>query len=163
MNYTKIQNDIIKDLIKYPGERESHKRFFIGLARYKSNNNDFIAVLTQVSIYLIPIDNFYLDFEKITAKCKDFTPSIEKMLDIKKDTQLVFKSDKTINVDKWTVNIFTGDDLELFINKKYLAYFKDDNCYFRASDPRKALLIYSNVSDDLIGYILPINPNYIKK
>ena len=85
------------------------------------------------------------------------------MLNTEKNTQLVFKSDKTISVDKWTVNIFTGDDLELFINKKYLAYFKDDNCYFRASDPRKALLIYSNVSDDLIGYILPINPPAIKK
>lgn len=54
MNYQKLQNDILKDFIKYPNYEDRGLRYIQGFAQY----NGYICTLTKYAIYMIPKEKF---------------------------------------------------------------------------------------------------------
>ena len=161
MNYQKLQTDLLKDLIKYPDLKDHTKRSFQGVAKYKNN----IAVLSKYAIYIVPEEKFYLDYEKIVSQLKDFTTNIQGMLDIKylKLKEAIKSNDTIAQTKNRVINIFEAGDIELYIDKKLISYYDSKKSYiYKIIDSRNALYIYDSYNE-LIGFILPINPSCIKK
>lgn len=161
MNYQKIQTDLLKDLIKYPDLKDHTRRSFQGVAKYKNN----IAILSKYAIYMIPEEKFYLDYEKIVSQLKDFTTNIQSMLDIKylKLKEAKKSNDTIAQTKNRVINIFEAGDIEVYIDKKLISYYDSKKGYtYKIIDSRNALYIYDSYNE-LIGFILPINPSCIKK
>lgn len=161
MNYQKLQSDILKDFIKYPNYEDRGVREIQGFAQY----NGYICTLTKYAIYMIPEEKFFLDYEKLVNVSKDFTNDILKML-VFKDVKDAVKTSEVIELDKTrkcSVFKLIGGE-KVYINKKYLSYFEDKKeYYYVGADFRSPICIYDNTTDNLIGFILPIHPNFIKK
>ena len=164
MDYKKLQNDVLKDFIKYPNYEDRGLREIQGLAKY----NNYICALTKYAIYMIPEEKFFLDYEKLVNASKDFTDSIGQMLQPLKHIESAIKKDEVIELDKsCKCNIFhlPISDTEVYINKKFLSYYEDKKgeYHYSGSDAKSPIFIYDFYTDDLIGFVLPINPNFIKK
>jgi hypothetical protein len=161
MNYQKLQSDVLKDFIKYPYYEDRGIRQTQGLAKY----NGYICILTKYAIYMIPEEKFFLDYEKIVNASKDFTNDILKML-VFKDVKDAVKTGEVVELDntrKCNVFKLVGGE-NVYINKKYLSYFEDKKeYYYVGTNFRGPICIYDNTTDDLIGFVLPIHPNFIKK
>ena len=162
MNYQKLQSDILKDFIKYPNYEDRGIREVQGLAKY----NNYICVLTKYAIYMIPEEKFFLDYEKLVNASKDFTNDILKMLTFK-HIETAIKTNDIIEIDKslkcQVFKLLGGE--KVYINKKYLAYYEDKKgtYYYNGVDSKGPIVIYDFYTDDIIGFILPIHPNFIKK
>ena len=160
MNYQKLQADILKEMYKNP---IYPKRKIVGIAKYK----ELIAVITQTSIYFIPRILFYLDYEKIVEATKEFTGTLDKMIDFK-DLKPATKTDQIKEIPgagskKGIVNIFKVEDMEVYIDKKLISYYEDDWKYtYKGINYKNPILIY-NDNEEIAGVILPVNPNFINK
>jgi hypothetical protein len=159
MNYQKLQSDILKEVSKYPSKLDIHRKTFIGFAKY----NYHIACITDCCVYLIHESNFYLDYEKLVDSTKDYTDSINKLINIDSDFKACIKTLRSIELEKnKSCNIFDVDGIEVFINKKLLVYFNnDDNYYYKGKNEKSPICIYDIQADHLIGYILPVNPKFL--
>ena len=59
MNYLKLQQDLIKEIVNEPKKKQ-----FIRIGRMDGN----VAILTEYSVFIVPSDKFLLDYEKIKNK-----------------------------------------------------------------------------------------------
>ena len=62
MNYLKLQQDLIKELVNEPKKKQ-----FIRIGRIDGN----VAILTEYNAFIVPSDKFLLDYEKIKNKLKE--------------------------------------------------------------------------------------------
>lgn len=159
MNYIKLQQDIIKQVINKPT-----KRTFVGVAKYNVNFTDNIVIITEHSAFFIPEDYFWLDYEKLSKELREFTSqNIESFLHADKQKYAI-KTNESRTLDKAycktkkpiTCSIFKikDEDVKVFINDKLLTYFNGDNNY-KAVSAKAPVYVYEN--ETLVGFALPVN------
>jgi hypothetical protein len=150
MNYTKIQQDILKLRLE---ELQKHKP--VKITYQQINNNVWISSDGFV-IYAIPIRFFILDVENFerppvvsikplldTTGYKECYPTNQKRI-MEKCTAVVLKLD-------------TGDvhDTEVFIDERLLKNF-DKSATFRSKSQLSPVHVYEN--GELVGVVCPLRP-----
>ena len=147
MDYFKIQNNLLK---------LACKRVNLYKFKYKIENKHIILI-TNYYIVRIPVNEWYLDIEKIF----DNKPPIKYDVNILTDsvTEIKLTNDLVI-VDKNTLRKFVNKDGQgIYVDENYLKIFtndKNDHLYFEGSTPKSPIIINSEVGG-FLGAILPVN------
>ena len=147
MDYFKIQNNLLKLACK----RDNLYKF-----KYKIENKHVILI-TNYYIVRIPVNEWYLDIEKIF----DNKPPIKYDINILNDSVNGIKlTNDLVIVDKNTLRKFVNKDGKgIYVDEKYLKIFtndKYDHLYFEGSTPKDTIIINSEVGG-FLGAILPVN------
>lgn len=153
MNYIKLQQDLIKELINKPT-----RKTFVRIGKY----NDDIAIVTEHSVYMIPKQYFYLDYEVVMKELpeieerviKGFIP--DKLEDVTKtnDIKLIanrFRPKKLDKVQRFNIN---NVDECLYIDVNKLKYFNCDDYIYKGYKNNAPLFLYRD--EHLEGFVLPV-------
>lgn len=152
MDYTKIQQDIIKDTIS------EGKCFSLG-----HTHNGWIGVtLNNSGIPFMPKQMCFIDIEAVNKANKSMTrqesffkgyydaANMSDPIELTSELYVVPEAKKPLT-------IFVNKNGEkIYVNTAYLDIFKTGvNISYKGTDYKSPVYIYS--SDDLIGLILPVN------
>ena len=146
MDYFKIQNNLLKLACK----RDNLYKF-----KYKIENKHVILI-TDYYIVRIPVNEWYLDIEKIFDNKPPIKFDVNKLTD--NVTEIKLTNDLVI-VDKKTFRKFVNKSgQDIYVDENYLKIFtndKYDHLYFEGSTPKDPIIIKSEVGG-FLGVILPV-------
>ena len=152
MNYLKLQQDLIKELVNEPNKKQ-----FIRIGRIDGN----VAILTEYSVFIVPNDKFLLDYEKIKNKLmemeehtiRNFIPN--DLVDVVKTNDIKVIAGQRLNSKSVHCNKYLIDNkTPLYVNEKLLKYFDDDENEYKGTNDKAPLFIYED--DMLVGFVLPV-------
>lgn len=146
MNYTKLQQDILKQLDNPKKQRD----IYIG-----HNENHYFVTLDRFTIHIIPDYRFILDMEKIksiTGRDSLSRATLSSMLSTA--TKEIHITDTKKIIDKLSCRIFEGDNFSLVIDEKLLKYNDLSKSTFKGIKANNPLYIYEG--EELVSFILPI-------
>ena len=152
MNYLKLQQDLIKELVNEPKKKQ-----FIRIGRIDGN----VAILTEYSTFIVPSDKFLLDYEKIKNKLmemgehtiRNFIPN--DLVDVVKTNDIKVIAGQRLNSKPVHCNKYLIDNkTPLYVNEKLMKYFDGENEY-KGTNDKAPLFIYEY--DELVGFVLPVH------
>ena len=148
MNYFKMQNNLLKLACK--GDNMCDFNYNV--------EDDHVILLHKYYIVRIPVDEWYLDIEKIFDNKPPFKFDVNRMKD--NATRIKLTNESVIE-DKKTLRKFVNKDGQgIYIDENYLKIFtsdKYDHLYFEGSTCKYPVIINS----DLGGFLGAILPTFI--
>lgn len=147
-DFDKVQKDYLNAALKASKNGTSNMWIFA-----HCEDEKVTIISDSYFMAMIPDDLVFVQTHKI------FSDSSALLRNIAPDYTLSPAIDTGMKktIDKNTVCIFRVNDIDVWVNEKYVKYFAGMNCEFRGSTKKAPLQIY--VNDKCIGLILPINHN----
>ena len=141
MNYLKLQQDLIKELVNEPKKKQ-----FIRIGCIDGN----VAILTEYSAFIVPSDKFLLDYEKIKNKLMEMEEhTIRKfipndLVDVVKTNEIKVIPGQRLNSKPIHCNKYLIDNkTPLYVNEKLMKYFDGENEY-KGTNDKAPLFIYED-------------------
>lgn len=149
MKYMKIQTEIMKLAEKHIVNRKNF------MCPYFEDDKLFYLCPDGKYIIGIPHYLFFLDKNKIWEGAEPFKGN--EFLKESENASPVTDTHTTITQDGLNLHKFTRDDVNIYVNEKYLNYFEPD-ARFTGTGSKNPLFVYEG--DILVGAILPV---YVKE
>ena len=148
MDYFKTQNNLLKLACK----RDKIYDF-----NYKVED-DHVILIHKYYIVRIPVNEWFLDIEKIFDNKPPIKFDVNKITD--NATEIRLTNESVILPDKRTVRKFVNKEGQgIYVDEKYLKIFtndKYDHLYFEGTTPKDPIIINSEVGG-FLGLILPVS------
>lgn len=156
MNYVKIQQDLIKEIIKKPASRT-----FVRVGKFSMSDDKYIFICTAFVGLFIPERYFYLDYEKLITELGEMAQStIEGFVKTnlynayKTDEVRMMPQNRTGKLKPCTFYRVSGEEDKVLIDNNLMKYFDGKNSY-KGTTRKAPIFVYEN--DELVGFALPIN------
>ena len=156
MNYTKIQQDLVKELVKKPTKKE-----FVRVGKYKKLDDEYIFICTGYVGLFIPTKYFYLDYEKLVTELGEMTESTIEAF-VKDNLYDAYKTDEVRMLPKnhskklGPCTFYNVPDKEdkVLVSDELMKYFETDTTY-KGTIRKAPIFVYEG--EELVGFALPIN------
>ena len=147
MNYFKMQNNLLNLACK--GDKLCDFNYKV--------EDDHVILINKYYIVRIPVNEWYLDIEKIFNNKPPIKYDINKITD---NATRIKLTNESLIVDKKTLRKFVNiDGQNIYIDEKYLKIFTSDrydHLYFESSNPKCPVIINSDLGG-FLGAILPVS------
>jgi len=156
MNYTKIQQDLVKELVKKPTNRT-----FVKVGKYKKFDDEYIFICTGYVGLFIPERYFYLDYEKLVVELGEMTQTVIEGF-VKTNLYDAYKTDevrmlpknRTKKLGPCTFYKVPDKEDKVLVSDELMKYFDGDTTY-KGTIRKAPIFVYEN--EELVGFALPIN------
>lgn len=145
MNYLGIQNMILK---AKEDERKKGKPFDF---RYEIVDDKILITDTHTA-WMIPLEAFYLDVEKVFDK--EPLKIFKKVFNGLTDAQVVMETGDCKRLDKCIVTRLSCDGFDVWIDEKKLKYFDKNGLAFMAAAENS--VVYVLEDETPVGLVLPV-------
>lgn len=145
MNYLGVQNMILK---AKEDERKKGKPFDF---RYETID-DKIMITDRRTMWVIPLEAFYLDIEKVFDK--EPLKIFKKMLGGLIDAQVVNETGEYKKYEGMMTTRLAGDGFDVWIDEKKLKYFDKNGLAFMAAAENS--VVYVHEDEVLVGLVMPV-------